>query len=920
MGFNHGIHRIHGTIVSLALLFGVVVSAVAAEPGITVEARQRYPWNGLVDVKCVLEGDGARDYKVTLAVKDETGGTNLPARTFWQNGGTVTNSAQIVRPGNLHFIWDANADIAEDGFECDRVSVKVQVEEKEIERDKVQLWKDGPYWATTNIGAEKPEDYGYYFWWGDTVGYKRENDKWVASDGSITNYSFYTDPPTYGKDIATLQTNGWITAEGVLAPEHDAAHVHWGGDWRMPTDQEIRDLNNNCNWTWTTINGVAGYVVRGKGDYASNSIFLPCAGYGYGTSLGGSGSYGSYWSSVPLSGISNAYILYFTSSYHRTSNIGRSGGHSVRPVQGFTNVITKVVTITFDANGGAVSPATKSCTANSQYGTLPTPTRSGYTFEGWFTASTDGTRVTDSSVVPDSATTLYAQWTPVQSDPPVVQQHDKVQLWEGGPYWATTNIGAEKPEDYGYYFWWGDTVGYKRKNNAWVASDGSITNYSFYTEPPTYGKDIATLQREGWITEDGVLAPEHDAAHIHWGGDWRMPTQQELNDLNNKCDWTWTTMNGVAGYVVRGRGDYASNSIFLPCAGDGFGTSLGNAGLSGDYWSSVPLSDSADHAWRLDIYSSGHNTYSTYRYVGQSVRPVQVSVSAPTNVSATDGTSTANVTITWSAVAGATSYEIWRGTSNDSALATKIGTSTSTSYSDTSAIPETIYYYWVKAVASVGVSAFSSSDSGYIKSISGQGKVQLWENGPYWATTNIGAEKPEDYGYYFWWGDTVGYKRENNAWVASDGSATNFSFTSSNTPTYDKDIATLQTNGWITAEGVLAPEHDAAHIHWGGDWRMPTQRELYDLSDKCDWTWTTMNGVAGCVVHGRGDYASNSIFLPCAGNGSGASLYYAGSRGYYWSSVPSSNSNLAGYSGTYGTGYEYRNNGRSVRPLQGFTK
>jgi hypothetical protein len=54
----------------------------------------------------------------------------------------------------------------------------------------VQLWENGPYWATTNIGAEKPEDYGYYFWWGDTVGYKRENDKWVASDGSNSNFSF----------------------------------------------------------------------------------------------------------------------------------------------------------------------------------------------------------------------------------------------------------------------------------------------------------------------------------------------------------------------------------------------------------------------------------------------------------------------------------------------------------------------------------------------------------------------------------------------------------------------------------------------------------------------------------------------------------------------------------------------------------
>ena len=57
-------------------------------------------------------------------------------------------------------------------------------------RAKVQLWEGGPYWATTNIGAENPEDYGYYFWWGDTVGYKRENDKWVASDGSSLSFSF----------------------------------------------------------------------------------------------------------------------------------------------------------------------------------------------------------------------------------------------------------------------------------------------------------------------------------------------------------------------------------------------------------------------------------------------------------------------------------------------------------------------------------------------------------------------------------------------------------------------------------------------------------------------------------------------------------------------------------------------------------
>ena len=194
--------------------------------------------------------------------------------------------------------------------------------------------------------------------------------------------------------------------------------------------------------------------------------------------------------------------------------------------------------------------------------------------------------------------------------------HAKVQLWEGGPYWATTNIGAENPEDYGYYFWWGDTVGYKRENDAWVASDGSSSNFSFCeTNTPTHNMNIATLQSEGWITADGVLAPAHDAAHVQWGGNWRMPTQQELSDLCSKCDWTWTTMNGVHGYVVKGQGAYASASIFLPCPGFGYGTSLGSAGSRGDYWSSVPRSDNG-YAWDLYFNSSYHDTGYDYRRYG----------------------------------------------------------------------------------------------------------------------------------------------------------------------------------------------------------------------------------------------------------------------------------------------------------------
>ena len=231
------------------------------------------------------------------------------------------------------------------------------------------------------------------------------------------------------------------------------------------------------------------------------------------------------------------------------------------------------------------------------------------------------------------------------SAPPMVNEnerlpssHNKVQLWEGGPYWADTNIGAEKPEDYGFYFWWGDTIGYKIKNGVWVASDGSSSEFKFDEgHVPTYGRSLSALLSKGWIVEDEesksllgklfgaedvVLTTEHDAARVHWGEEWRMPTKQELNDLCNKCDWSWTSVNGVNGYSVRGKGAYASAVIFLPCAGYGIRTSLRNAGSYGYYWSSVPYSGDTN-AWFLNFDSGSHGTYYSNRYYGRPVRPVQ---------------------------------------------------------------------------------------------------------------------------------------------------------------------------------------------------------------------------------------------------------------------------------------------------------
>ena len=156
--------------------------------------------------------------------------------------------------------------------------------------------------------------------------------------------------------------------------------------------------------------------------------------------------------------------------------------------------------------------------------------------------------------------------------------------------------------------------------------------------------------------------------------------------------------------------------------------------------------------------------------------------------------------------------------------------------------------------------------------------------------------------------------------MASDGSSSNFSFDDYNTPTYDKYNSELQSEGWITSNGVLAPEHDAARAHCGSNWRMPTYSELQALYDNCTWTWTTKNGVNGYVVSGKGAYSGASIFLPAAGRGIGSSLRLAGSDGLYWSSVPGTglyyDSRRLSFDLTFhDMDYFFRYHGRPVRPV-----
>lgn len=206
--------------------------------------------------------------------------------------------------------------------------------------------------------------------------------------------------------------------------------------------------------------------------------------------------------------------------------------------------------------------------------------------------------------------------------PALAATHDGVQLWENGPLWAKTNVGANSPTETGYYFWWGDTLGYKWQNNQWVASDGSGAVVTFNSPNATTAqKTLAQLQSMGAVGTDGNLLPAFDAAEQQWGDGWRLPKASELRNLMELCSWNWSTNSGVVGYTVTGKGLYASNSIFLPAAGHG--ANGRNDGFETDVylWSATCVET---NSLRFQFSSTNRNGYDTvYRGAGASLRPVK---------------------------------------------------------------------------------------------------------------------------------------------------------------------------------------------------------------------------------------------------------------------------------------------------------
>lgn len=195
-------------------------------------------------------------------------------------------------------------------------------------------------------------------------------------------------------------------------------------------------------------------------------------------------------------------------------------------------------------------------------------------------------------------------------DDPETPKHEWVDLGLSVK-WATCNVGASSPEEYGDYFAWGET---------------EPKDY-FSDTAMIHGLSVSELKSRGYIDSENNLISSYDAATANWGKEWRMPTEEEIDELVEKGIWTWQYLNGVKGYKVTGP---SGNSIFLPPAGyRGWGWSE-YVGKYGNYWSSTASEYENIYGKVLyegvilSFYDEDYNQGSDFRYYGKSVRPVLV--------------------------------------------------------------------------------------------------------------------------------------------------------------------------------------------------------------------------------------------------------------------------------------------------------
>ena len=263
------------------------------------------------------------------------------------------------------------------------------------------------------------------------------------------------------------------------------------------------------------------------------------------------------------------------------------------------------------------SGSSKQVHAGTNVTIIATPNE-GYAFVGWYIADLETLISTDLvyTTVVENDLSLVAKFKKVEQ---AINGHEYVDLGlPSGLKWATCNVGATSPEEYGSYYAWGEVE--EKEFYYW-------SNYKYGYFDENRGHCITKYCVDsyyGTVDDKIILELEDDVAHVKWGGTWRMPTEIDFDELCKNCTSKWTTLNDVKGRIFTGPN---GNSIFFPAAGYNVDDVYLIGGI-GYYWSSSLLGgrsllgDYSDKACSLDMTRNTLECDANSRDIGHSVRPV----------------------------------------------------------------------------------------------------------------------------------------------------------------------------------------------------------------------------------------------------------------------------------------------------------
>ena len=428
-------------------------------------------------------------------------------------------------------------------------------------------------------------------------------------------------------------------------------------------------------------------------------------------------------------------------------------------------------------------------------------------------------------------------------DPTYVETEDYVDLGLDGLLFATKNLGAKRPEDFGNYFAWGEV-----KPKSYY--DWKTYKWAEPTTEENYVYDIITFSKYCYYTYDKpdypFLQPEDDAATVILGEGWRIPTFEEMIALL-KCEYRRAVRNGVFGYEYIGPN---GNSIFLPACGDIVNDELFNVEIGGKYWCSDCPTGTAATILDIDRYGAPWGGVEL-RSLGLPIRPVKTE-KAP----AVSGLILIfNVLDRYIAQAKqllATIDPADYGEEDYQNLENAYKTAI-----ETREHPDPAEQRVINEAAQRLHLAISD-----LKPLPKPSDIKAVDLGlsVRWASANVGARDEDDYGYYISWGEVapkpIGYYRWNDYLLCKEVNEDNNDYSQLT------EYVTDSRWGEVDNKIRLDPEDDAAHVYLGGNWRTPTTEEARELLEKCSFEEITRRGEPVMKVIGPN---GNSILFPYAG-------------------------------------------------------